>query len=204
MSAARVLSGFALLLVATAASADNALLERLQGMEDGKVQIEFEAREGVWGDGRSIMTFSDDDDIRYSRHSSRRLEPGPVRVLFTIRDGEVTHLKTRVGGSSSLSTRAEDLGRVDATVAAEALMFLARNARTSVAEDAIGAAVLAADVELWSDLLEVARDRGRANDVRESAIFWLGQARNKPGYESLLVIINDEGRAEKERKHSVY
>ena len=69
MSAARILC-LALLLVATAANADNALLERLQAVEDGKIQIEFEAREGVWGDGRSIMTFSDDDDIRYSRHSS--------------------------------------------------------------------------------------------------------------------------------------
>jgi hypothetical protein len=40
--------------------------------------------------------------------------------------------------------------------------------------------------------------------IRHEAIFWLGQARNKPGHESLIAIINDLDRSRIERKHGVF
>lgn len=195
-------STIAVLLLVGGAVA-NPVLDRIDAMEDGKLQIDFEAREGVWGDGKSIMTFSD-EPYRHRRYGSRELEPGPIRVLFTVRDGEVTHLKTRVGGRETLSDRAELMGWTESQVAAEALMHLARSARSTVAEDAIGAAVLAADVELAAELLEIARDRDRRDDVREAAIFWLGQEAGDKIAGDLEDFIEDDVEELEFREHAIF
>lgn len=183
---------------------DNGVAERLAAMDDGKLYIEFEAREGVWGDGKSIMTFSNEEPEFDSWHSRRRLEPGPVRVLFTVRDGEVTHIKTKVGGHSRLRDSVVDLGKVDSREAAGALMWLVDSRRGDVAEDAIGAAILAADVELWPELLPIARDRKRSNDLRESALFWLSQAAGAKITEELESFVHDDEEELDVREHAIF
>jgi hypothetical protein len=92
-----ILLGLAMEASATNPPRDNAIAQRLSEMEDGKLHIVYEAREGVWGDGKNTMTFSDGDEHHVSWRSGRQLEPGPVRVLFTLHDGEITDVKTRVG-----------------------------------------------------------------------------------------------------------
>jgi hypothetical protein len=183
---------------------DNAIAARIGAMNDGKLHMSFEAREGVWGDGKSIMTFSDDDDRHNSWSSRRRLEQGPVRVLLTMHDGEVTHIKTRVGRQSKLSDRVVDLGEVDSIEAAEALMWLAKTARRDVAGDAIDAAVLAAHVELWPELLPIARDRDRPSNVRETALFWLSQEAGEKVAEELQSFVDDDDEDLEVRESAIF
>jgi hypothetical protein len=183
---------------------DNAIAQRLSEIEDGKLHIVYETREGVWGDGKDMISFADDDHHRQPWNSHRRLEPGPVRILFTLHDGEITHLKTRVGGNSQLSDRVEDMGNVDSRDAAAALLWIADTGRGDVAEDAIAAAVLAADVELWEDLLAIARDRGRHNGVREQAIFWLGQEAGEKVVQELGEIVTDDDEDLEIREHAIF
>ena len=152
----------------------NRIDDAVQKIGDGKLRFEYAARPGVYGNGHSITIRGhrvDEQDLDW------RYEPGPVRVVVTMRDRNVSRVKHSVGGQwSSTPRNTTDLGEVPPQDAVAFLMQLARDARASVAEDAIAAAALAADVELWPQLLEIARQRDRARDVRKSAMFWLGQA----------------------------
>jgi hypothetical protein len=152
----------------------NRIDDALHEIDVGKLRFEFAARPGVYGDGHGIR-------INSRTHSDTQdfwpYEPGPVRVVLSARDGRVTRVKHTVGGRwRSTPRNTTDLGEVPPREAAAFLMQLARQARDSVAEDAIAAAALADDVELWPQLLELARQRDRSRDVRKSAVFWLGQA----------------------------
>ena len=69
-----------------------------------------------------------------------------------------------------------DLGTLTPEEGSAYLLQLARTARESVAEDAIPAAFLARDVEVWPELVTLTRDRARPEDVRQTALFWVGQA----------------------------
>ena len=43
-------------------------------------------------------------------------------------------------------------------------------------KNAVFAAAIADSVEIWPDLLRLAKDTRRARDTRRQAVFWLGQA----------------------------
>ena len=162
------------LLAANVTAAANPLEDALRQQRDGKLRFEFAARPGVYGDGNSITinsrSYRDDDDVW-------PFEPGPVRVVLYVREGEVTRIKHAVGGRwPSTPRNTTDLGEVPPQDGTALLMRLAREARSSVAEDALAAAALADGVELWPQLLTIAQQRDRPRDVRKGAVFWLGQA----------------------------
>jgi HEAT repeat protein len=88
--------------------------------------------------------------------------------------------------------------------AAAALMWIAENFRGEVAEDAISAAVLAEGVELWEELLVIARDRRRREGVREQALFWLSQEAGAKVVEELRSFVDDDDEDLEVREHAIF
>lgn len=155
------------------------LAGRISSIGDGKVQLRFASRPGVCGDGRgSIGTSGNTFMRRYSwddRHDTEWCVPGPVRVVLDLRGGEVNRARVYVGGNDS-SAAVKDLGMVGAREAADYLLSLARNSRSSVGDDAILAAVLADSVTPWPELFDIARSGSASRGTRSSALFWLSRA----------------------------
>ncbi len=138
---------------------------------DGRIRMTFEARPGVCGHGSNIATGRNrGDDWEWE------CEPGPVRVVLTKRNGEVTRVRTFIGGRWRAATRTTELGRVSAVDAAEFLVGLAENVRGRVSREAIMPATLADSAVVWPALLRVARDDARPRQTRRAATQWIGMA----------------------------
>jgi HEAT repeat protein len=71
-------------------------------------------------------------------------------------------------------------------------------------EDAIFPVMLADVAEAWRDILDVARDRSVAGDVRESALFWLGQEAAAAATEGLAEVASDEDEEQEVREAAVF
>ncbi len=149
------------------------LEQRVDAAPAGLVRMSFEARADVCGDGTNIRSFGPGTDQNWSRGDCAN---GPVRVQLTKDTRGITALATYVGGHWRASPEATDLGDVAAPEAVDFLLDLAATAATSVAKDAILPAVLAAAPDPWERLLALARNAALHTDVREQAIFWLGQS----------------------------
>src|SRR5690349_20973223 len=110
-------------VAAKLASAQN-LERRITAANDGNVQFTFAARPGVCGDGISYVNdgFGGDSRIMENATFNGRLRagdayqpclPGPVRVVATVSDGEITRLRTYAGPVPTRRDSARtDLGQV--------------------------------------------------------------------------------------------
>lgn len=175
-----LLTAGSLLALATPARAQS-LESRVSGAGDGTVQLRFASRPGVCGDGRGSIGTGDHTVMRSNSSGSdygygrEWCAPGPVRVVLSVRDGEVNRARVFVGGNDS-SPDVHDLGTVGASEAADYLLALVRRARSSVGDDAILAVVLADSVTPWPALFSIARSESVPHVSRESATFWLSRA----------------------------
>lgn len=177
-----------LILCGATAAPGQALDERIRRAPDGEVRFSYPARPGVWGDGRSVITWDCDGGNCRRRqghdrdfdwgHARPACDSGPVRISLTKRGSDVTRLRTYVGGTwrSAAGASPTDLGTVSAPEAARYLLSLARSATARAADQAVFAATLADSVTLWPDLLRMARDATLPRRTRRAAVFWLGQA----------------------------
>jgi HEAT repeat protein len=104
----------------------------------------------------------------------------------------IVDLDMWVGGDSRDAART-DLGAVGTREAADYLLALARRTDGDFADEAIGAASLAADVVIWPELLDMARDESIDTDTREGAIFWLAQLAGDRATEGLEEILRSDG-----------
>jgi hypothetical protein len=163
---------------------------RIDAAPEGRVRFQFAAREGVCGDGASInLHRHGEEDAR-----SRRCDDGPIRVDIEKSGRRIVDLDSWVGRSpSSRPDVRTDLGTVGTAEAAAYLLTLSRRADGEVGGDAVGAAALADSVEIWPDLLDVARDDALASDTREAAIFWLSQLAGERATEDLESLVRDDG-----------
>ncbi len=179
------------------------LAQQIADFESGEVRFEFASRDGVFGDGGSIIVvdgsltrihgthyISCDDDENDWREDC---EEGPVRISMRVRDGRVNKIRYWVAGQWRRA-RGDvlDLGEVEPQAAADYLLRLTREARRSVAEDCILPATLARDVVVWPELLEIARDRQLDDEVRSSAVFWLGQQVGDKVTAGLAALVDDD------------
>ncbi|MGH7591755.1 MAG: hypothetical protein ACREL2_09990, partial [Gemmatimonadales bacterium] len=109
---------------ATAPLAAQTLADRVAKTHDGTVRLEFKARPGVCGNGRSINTSNDDGDDDCPCG-------GTVRVALTLSGGTITGIDTRVGGRWAAGTT-DDLGQVGAAQAADYFLGLAERVSGTV------------------------------------------------------------------------
>jgi hypothetical protein len=177
-----------------AAGADD-IAAAVEKVGNGYVRMAFEARDGVCGDGSNSIRI---DGSWYRSHCygddwDDDCDEGPVRVSMKVRGGEVVRIRTRVGGSWRADyDDVTDLGEVPPGDAADFLLDLVENARGSVAEDALMPAIIARDVVVWPRILEIARDDRRDEDIRKSAVFWLGMLAGEKATEGLVKIVEDD------------
>ncbi|HET7024646.1 MAG TPA: HEAT repeat domain-containing protein [Gemmatimonadales bacterium] len=185
------------LLSATAITplAAQTLAERVAKIHDGTVRLEFRARPGVCGNGRSINTGNDDDDGCPCG--------GTVRVALTLSGGTVTGIETRVGGQWATGT-AEDLGQVGAAQAADYFLGVAERVSGAAGKRAILPAALADSAVTWPRLLGIARNERLDRDRRREATFWVGQAAESAATKGLDTLATDETGDREVREAAVF
>lgn len=192
-------------------AAAQSIASRVADVGTGTVWMSYAARPGVCGNGRGSISIRDTDGgrsqynigSRRSREWEDECEPGPVRVSLDVRRGDVTEVRAYVGGR----WRGEadlDLGTVSAKDASDYLMEVAASARGDAAEDAIFPAMIAEGVTLWPRLLTLAKDTGRPDDVRKSAVFWVSQAAGDAATRGLEEIVGDPTGDREVRKSAVF
>ena len=173
--------------------------DRIEAVRDATVVFRYATRPGVRGNG-STISLGEDGSGHLHTHGcwyegiEDDLEPGPARVLVRMRRGLPHRLEARVGGCERRSEKwAVDLGRVPPGEAADWLLALAATTGDEdLARDAMLAARLAAGVTVWPALLDIARDGTRPADIREGAVFWLGQEAGEAACAGLEAILDDE------------
>ena len=202
-----------LIVAATQAPARGETLEKqVRQIGNGVVRMTFESRDGVCGDGHGSISFGRND--RHFGYRTRNgwadddwqydCEEGPVRVSLRIRDGEVSGVRTRVGGDWRPDSDVTDLGRVDPGEAADVLLKIAIDRGNRDPEDAILGAVLARNAVVWPRLLEIARDASAVHDARRSSVFWLGQIAGEKATDGLAKLVDDDDVELEVRKAAVF
>ena len=81
---------------------------------------------------------------------------------------------------------------------------LSSTSRRSVAEETILPAILARDVVVWPRLLEIAREDDLDDDVRRSAVFWLGHLAGEKAIEGLVALVDDDDEDMEVREMAVF
>lgn len=183
--------------LAAAPATAQTLAERVAAAGSGTVRFSYPTRDGVCGNGRNISMHEPADS-----EWEADCEPGPARIRLEVERGTVRSIETRVGGRWREGTGATDLGEVPAADAAAYLLHLAETLPRE-GDDAVFAAILARDVTVWPELLELARNERIASDTRKAAVFWLGQAAGDAATAALDSIVTDEGDREV-RKAAVF
>ena len=202
----RAVVGGALLVIGAAPACAQSLARRIDAAGNASVQFNFPARAGVCGDGRSYMRV-DGDSWYGSFNDAVRATPcesGPIRVLVVRAERETIRLQTYAGPLDRDSS-ATDLGAVPAAEASAYLLSLATGADGRVARDAILPAVLADGTNPTPTLLNIARDQGRARELRRTALNWLVRRRDDPGAMTsaeVIRVVADMARDERESSSS--
>lgn len=135
-------------------------------------------------DGTVAFEVSTRDDVRICRHGINRgswrgwrgdeCADGSVTIVLEVDRGEVRDVDHLRPGRLAPEPDV-DLGWVSTADAARFLLDLVPVSRPEAAEDALHMAALVDSVTLWPDLERFAGNRDLEEDVREAALFWLGQ-----------------------------
>ncbi len=176
MKLAAVLAILALALAVPLPAAGQ-LADRVQRVGDGTVRLEYDIRDDVEICDQGVRI---GDDHMWWR--SRGWDDGPTRCRYgsaelelTLRDGQVRDVEL----VRSLEERSEGAVELGAFGGAEVATFLLGLAREGATERGAKAALLPAMIadadETWRELLAIAQDRRVPDEVRERALFWVGQ-----------------------------
>jgi HEAT repeat protein len=194
----------------TALHAQTSLASRVAQLRDGSAYLQFASRPGVCGDGRDMVGYNaalfSGGFESYRRWSGVRCVAGPLRVTLTVAHGQVTHVRTQVGGDWRASDgRATDLGVVDAHEASTFFFDLAARLAFGATRDRpLLAAVLADDASVTTRLVSLARDTSRDERTRRDAILWLGLIGEDQGRRALRAMIEDGRETESVRAHAAF
>jgi hypothetical protein len=163
-----------------AAGAQTNLAARVSRSPDGVVRVQFASRPGTCGDGRDAIGFRKaffaESFQSIGNWNAPTCVAGPVRVAMNVANGQVTRVKTYVGGSwMPISDRVTDLGTVSPIEAAAYFFALVpRLERSGDKSRVLLPAVLADAGDVIPQLTSLARDDTRIQETRRQAIQWLG------------------------------
>jgi HEAT repeats len=194
------------------------LERRVATAPDGIVHLTFAARPGVCGNGRGSVSMDCDDGNCGNSHGSINVgdrdwrdveydcDPGPVRVSLRVSGGQITSLRTYVGGRwrAAAGDGVTDLGTVGAREAAAYFLALAAKDSGSNAEHAIFPAILADSVTVWPDLLRIAKNAHISRRTRRQAVFWLSQAAGDAATKGLTDLVDDGSTDRDVREQAVF
>ena len=190
-------------LVGAAPVAAGSLDDAMRSTRDGRIDFEFAAREGVYGDGRTLVVR---EGSTYSDDCCDLLDAGPAFAQLVVREGVVTDVDVRVGRRAKRA-RAEatvDLGAVSAAEAADFLLALVERARGGDLDDAVMGAAIAEDFHDWERIIALARDHERPHGIRKCAVFWLGRAAGAEAARGLVALVDDENTELRLREHAIF
>ena len=167
------------LCAATQANAQGSVSQRIAGVRDGVVRMQYDSRAGVCGDGKSMVSYRSAmfarDFSGFGHMSDRRCITGPIRVSLVIAGGHVTQSQTQVGGAwPTLGSPVMDLGVVPATDAASYFFAHVGEMESISMRDRLLMPAVLADVDAMAPLLSVARNDRHTIRTRRQAIQWLG------------------------------
>lgn len=166
-------------------------------------------------DGEALFSFPLEGDIGFHRHTvmvdGKWIENDPcteAAVLMRVRGGLVGRLEIlgchERDRELASSDPPRDLGLVGGPECAGFLLSLVDDLPAKSAEEAVVGAAISRDATVWPRLLEIARDGGLAREVRESAVFWLGQDTAAKATDGLKEILDDGDEDLGLRKHAVF
>jgi hypothetical protein len=195
-------------------SAAQTLAQRIARAPDGTLHVTYAARAGICGNGAGTISFDCADgacgrrrmtnDADANDDGACLCELGPVRLVLEMAHGQVTRLRTYVGGHWRAGTvGVTDLGDVPAAEAAHYLLDLART-DAPAAHDAVFPSTLADSVTVWPDLVRLARDAEASRKAREQAVFWLGEAAGEAAVKDLADMVGDDTLDRDVREHAVF
>ena len=165
------------------------LARQVAAAPDGSVRFNYAVRDGVCGDGHRISIGYHEDDPE----ADWNCLPGPAWVEIEKSSTRIVDLDWWVGrAQSSRGTARTDLGEVRPSEAAEYLVSLSRSLDGELADEALGAAAVAAEVEIWPELVEMVHDEGLDSETREAAIFWLAELAGERATEDLEKIVGSD------------
>jgi hypothetical protein len=184
------------------------LASRIAQAPDGVVRMEVESRIGVCGDGRDVVgyksaIFAHNFQSIGGHWNDSRCVPGPLRVTLTVADGQVTQVRTQVGGAwRATDSRVTDLGTVPPDQASSYFFSLVPRLESGSSKDrTLLPAVLANDAPVIQPLLTLARDERRAEHTRRQAILWIGLLGDDSVIPTLIELARaDDGESGKTRR----
>jgi hypothetical protein len=186
------------------------LARRVSDAPDGKVRFEFAVRPDLCGTGSYVsrgehnrMSWDSDysEDVEYTDDCLR----GPVRIVITKSGGQISKIRTYVGGRwRPTNERTTMVGTVSTREATDYLMSIANAATSKVGNEAIFPTTLADSVEVWPALLRLARDDNRPSSLRGNAVFWLGQMAGDAITKNLTELSGDAAVEREVRKQAVF
>lgn len=153
------------------------LAERVSAVGDGTVRMTYAARPDACGDGGDVLALGALITVHGTMQghgwSNASCRFGPAHVVVTRRDRETTSIRVHIGAPRSSASDATDVGAVSAREAAAYFLGLVPSLTGRAASSAIAAAAVADSVEIWRQLLDLARSDALPNDVRSSALYWM-------------------------------
>jgi hypothetical protein len=174
--------------------------------------MSYPAQDGVCGNGRGNISIRRAGEVTvrtgsYTRSRNRdewedECEPGPVRVVLDVARGNVVAVRAYVGGQWRGSAD-RDLGDVSAVEARSYLLGVAARGPEAAAKEAIFPAMIAEGESPWRELIDIAKDTRRPGQVRNSALFWVGQVVEEEATKGLVDIVDADGDQEV-RKSAVF
>lgn len=201
-------SVLAIALAASQAAAQGSVA-RLAQVRDGQVRFTFTLRPGVCGQGSNIWTTGKGRRDRNGKNARDvdydvECESGPGRVAIDKDGGAVTDVRFYVGGRWHANASATDLGQLSTRDAATLLLDIAKSSDGKASRNAIFPATVIDSVEIWRDLLKLARDESRARETRKQALFWLGQLAEAPATAGLNEIVGDDATDRDVREQAIF
>ena len=194
--------------------------EAVRATGDGWLRFAFDTRDGVeicprgirYGENRWVGSLR----ARGRLDDGVGCAPGPAEVQLEVRDGTVRRVELPGAGRAE-ARDARDLGHIEAVEAARYFVELAegggsggaardasRSASRRAARDALLPAFLADVPEIWRDLARLARDRALPSEVREGALFWLGQEAASAATAGIAAVAVDEREEQEVRDAAVF
>jgi hypothetical protein len=195
----------ALVGIAGRASAQD-LAQRVAGVEAGSVTFTYPARPDIQICDRGISIGGSRVMWRGRNRGglAARCTSGTVSVALRVAGGLVRDVDV-LELDDVVAPETVDLGTVGAREAAAYFLSLTHAAGSDdAAEDAVFPAVLADVDELWRELLEIARDPSIQQDVRGTALFWLGQEAGDAVTSGIAAIAADERQEQDVREAAIF
>ena len=167
------------LCAAADVNAQGSVSQRVAAVRDGVVRMQYDARAGTCGDGKSMVSYRSAmfarDFSGFGRMNDRRCVTGPLRVSLVMSGGHVTQSQTQVGGAwLALGSPVTDLGVVPAAEAASFFFAHVDEMATNNSRDRLLIPAVLADADVMAPLLATAHDDKHASRTRRQAIQWLG------------------------------